>query len=153
MSKKSSATSKAASRKGIEQSFDPQVWDKAHKRAVDYHITLEKNHRLGFIGSCVELPNVYADGTDAQGCYEATLQAVTVAVAAMLESGQRPPVPAGAGKRTLQVNVRLTPEEKALLSNASAILGFSGLSDFMRNSAMEKVAGSAAVLSNVLGDS
>lgn len=150
MSKKSSATSRAASRKQVEQPFDPHVWDKAHKRAVDYHITLEKNHRLGFIGNCVELPNVYADGADAQGCYEAALEAVTVAVAAMLESGQRPPVPAGAGKRTLQVNVRLTPEEKALLSNASAILGFSGLSDFMRNSAMEKVAGSATVLGKMM---
>jgi hypothetical protein len=37
-----------------------------------------------------------------------------------------------------------------MLSNASAILGFSGLSDFMRNSAMEKVAGSAAVLGKMM---
>ena len=68
----------------------------------------------------------------------------------MLECGQRPPVPASAKKRTLQVNVRLTPEEKSLLSNASAILGFSGLSDFIRNSALEKVSGSASLLDQMM---
>lgn len=77
-------------------------------------------------------------------------EALAVAAATMLECGQRPPVPMDARKRTLQVNIRLTPEEKSLLSNASTILGFSGVSDFIRNSALEKVSGSAALLTKML---
>jgi predicted RNase H-like HicB family nuclease len=112
---------------------------------------LEQNPKLGFIASSVELSNVYADGKTADECYQAVQEALTVAVATMIECGQRPPVPASAKKRTLQVNVRLTAEEKSLLSNASSVLGFSGLSDFIRNSALEKVSGSASLLTKMLG--
>ncbi len=35
-------------------------------------------------------------------------------------------------KRTTQVNVRLTHEEKALLTSAAAQSGFQGLADFLR---------------------
>jgi predicted RNase H-like HicB family nuclease len=135
----------------LDKPFEQDVWSKAHKRAREYHIVLEQSPKLGFIGSSMELPNVYADGKTADDCYEAVQQALTVAVATMLKCGRRPPVPASGKKRTLQVNVRLTAEEKSLLSNASSILGFSGLSDFIRNSALEKVSGSASLLTKMLG--
>lgn len=150
-SKKSTTTSKAKKGKTLNKPFAQDVLKKAHKRAKEYHIVLEQNVKLGFIGSSVELPNVYADGKTADDCYKAVQEALTVAVATMLECGQRPPVPASAKKRTLQVNVRLTPEEKSLLSNASSVLGFSGLSDFIRNSALEKVSSSANMLTKMLG--
>ena len=150
-SKKSTTTSKAKMDKSLNKPFEQSVFDKAHKRAREYHVVLEQNSKLGFIGSCVELPNVYVDGKTPEKCYEAIQEALTVAVAAMLECGQRPPVPVSAKKRMLQVNVRLTPEEKSLLSSASSILGFSGLSDFIRNSALEKVSGSASLLTKMLG--
>jgi len=137
--------------KGLNKPFEEGILDKACERANKYHIILEQNSKLGFIGSCVELPNVYVDGKTLEECYEAIQEALTIAVAAMLECGQRPPVPASAKKRMLQVNVRLTPEEKSLLSSASSILGFSGLSDFIRNSALEKVSGSASLLTKMLG--
>lgn len=149
-SKKSKTTSKAKM-KNLDKPFDKDILAKAEKRAQEYHIVLEQNAKLGFIGSCVELPNVYTDGKTAEECYGNMQQALTVAVGTMLECGQRPPVPASAKKRTLQVNVRLTPEEKSLLSNASSILGFSGLSDFIRNSALEKVSSSASLLTKMLG--
>jgi predicted RNase H-like HicB family nuclease len=148
-SKKSKTTSKAKG-KNLNKPFEQAILNKAHKRAAEYHIILEENSKLGYIGSCVELPNVYVDAETPEKCYEAAKEALTVAVATMLECGQRPPVPANAKKRTLQVNVRLTPEEKSLLSNASSILGFSGLSDFIRNSALEKVSGSASMLNKML---
>ena len=135
----------------MDKPFDQEILNKARKRAKEYHIVLEQNPKLGFIGSSVELPNVFADGKTADACYEAVQEALTAAVATMLECGQRPPVPASAKKRTLQVNIRLTQEEKSLLSNASSILGFSGLSDFIRNSALEKVSGSANLLAKMLG--
>jgi uncharacterized protein (DUF1778 family) len=62
-----------------------------------------------------------------------------IAVATMIERGQRPPHPASAKKRSEQVNVRLTSEEKILLSNAASNLGFKGISDFLRNIALNRV--------------
>jgi len=102
-------------------------------------MTLERNEKLGFVGSSVELPTVFADGMTPETCYEATEGALTVAVATMIECGQIPPQPASARKRTEQVNVRLTAEEKMLLSNAASSLGFKGISDFIRNMAMSRV--------------
>jgi len=107
--------------------------------ASDYRIILEKNDRLGFIGSSVELPTVFADAKTLDKCYKATQEALMVAVATMIECGQRPPQPSSANKRTEQVNVRLTSEEKILLTNAASSLGFKGISDFLRNAALNRV--------------
>jgi len=107
--------------------------------ASDYRIMLEKNDRLGFIGSSVELPTVFADAKTTDKCYKATQEALMVAVATMIECGQRPPQPSSANKRTEQVNVRLTSEEKILLTNAASSLGFKGISDFLRNAALNRV--------------
>jgi len=105
----------------------------------DYRITLERNDRLGFIGSSLELPTVFADAKTPDKCYRATQEALMVAVATMIECGQRPPQPSSAKKRTVQVNIRLTSEEKLLLANAAMSLGFKGISDFIRNSALNRV--------------
>ena len=149
-SKKSKPTSKVRQERHLNKAFDPAVLEKARKRARGYHIVLEQSPKLGFIGSSLELPNVYADAKTPEACFAATRKALTAAVAAMLECGQRPPVPAGSRKRTFQVNIRLTGEEKALLSDASSLLGFTGLSDFVRNSALERVSRSASQLTKLL---
>jgi len=112
---------------------------KAKKIASDYRIILERNERLGFIGSSVELPTVFADAKTPEKCYKATQEALMVAVATMIECGQRPPQPASARRRNEQVNVRLTAEEKLLFTNAAMNLGFKGISDFIRNSALNRV--------------
>ena len=112
---------------------------KAKKIVADYRIILERNERLGYIGSAVELPTVFADAKTPEKCYKAAQEALMVAVAMMIECGQRPPQPASAGMRTEQVNVRLTAEEKLLFANAAMNLGFKGVSDFIRNSALNRV--------------
>jgi len=112
---------------------------KAKKIVADYRIMLERNEKLGFIGSAVELPTVFADAKSPEDCYKATEKALMVAVATMIECGQRPPQPASARLRTEQVNVRLTAEEKLLFANAAMNLGFKGVSDFIRNSALDRV--------------
>ncbi len=112
---------------------------KAGKIVADYRIILERNERLGFIGSSVELPTVFVDAKTPEQCYRATQEALMVAVATMIECGQRPPQPASAGRRTEQVNVRLTAEEKLLFANAAMNLGFKGISDFIRNTALNNV--------------
>ena len=123
----------------LRRAFKASVLRKAKKIAADYRIVLEKNERLGFIGSSVELPTVFADAKTPNKCYKATRDALMVAVATMIECGQRPPQPASAGRRTEQVNVRLTAEEKLLFANAAMNLGFKGISDFIRNTALNSV--------------
>ncbi len=150
MSKKSKHSSRTQTTRKPVEPFNSEVLRKARKKAGEYHIVIERNERLGFIGSSVELPNVYAEGKTADECYRAAQEALTIAVATMVEAGRQPPVVAGPHKRTIQVNVRLTPEEKSMLLSASSLLGFSGLSDFIRNAAIERVGSSAALLSKVM---
>lgn len=140
MSRSSKNSSKSGAKsKDLKRSFKESVLRKAKKMAADYRIVLEKNERLGFIGSSVELPTVFADAKTPDKCYKATQEALMVAVATMIECGQRPPQPASAGRRTEQVNVRLTAEEKLLFANAAMNLGFKGISDFIRNTTLNSV--------------
>jgi len=57
-------------------------------------------------------------------------------VAYMLEIGETPPPPASDQKRTEQVNVRLTTEEKLVLEEAAHSSGFRGISDFVRTASL-----------------
>jgi len=125
--------------KVLDKPFKESIVRKAKKLVADYRIILERNERLGFIGSAVEFPTVFADARTPEQCYKATQDALMVAVATMLESGQRPPQPASMGLRTEQVNVRLTAEEKLLFANAAMNLGFKGISDFIRSTALNNV--------------
>lgn len=118
--------------------FRPSVLEKAREIASGYKLTIEKSDRLGYIGSSVELPTVFADGDTPERCYEATQQALSVAVAAMLEAGQTPPQPAAFMKRTTQVNVRLTQEEKAMIANAATRAGFKGMADYIRTTVLDR---------------
>jgi predicted RNase H-like HicB family nuclease len=137
-SSKNSSKSEAKS-KALDKPFKESIVCKAKKLVADYRIILEHNEQLGFIGSAVELPTVFADAETPEQCYKATQEALMVAVATMIECGQRPPQPASAGRRTEQVNVRLTAEEKLLFANAATNLGFKGISDFIRNTALNTV--------------
>ncbi len=140
MSRSSKNSSKTGAKsKGLERPFKESVVRKATKIVADYRIILERNERLGFIGSSVELPTVFADAKTPEKCYRVTADALMVAIATMIECGQRPPQPASAGRRTEQVNVRLTAEEKLLFANAAMNLGFKGISDFIRNTALNSV--------------
>jgi len=118
--------------------FRPSVFEKAREIASGYKVTIEKSERLGYIGSSVEIPTVFADGDMPEKCYKATQEALTVAVAAMLEAGQTPPQAAAFMKRTTQVNVRLTHEEKAMIANAATRAGFKGLADYIRTTVLDR---------------
>jgi len=118
--------------------FGPSILQEARDIAGGYKLTIEKSERLGYIGSAVEMPTVFADGPTPQKCYQATQEALSVAVAAMLEAGQTPPQSAAFMKRTTQVNVRLTHEEKALIASAATRAGFKGLADFIRTTVLDR---------------
>jgi len=140
MSKSSKNSSRSGAKsKGLKKPFKESVVRKARKIVGGYRIILERNERLGYIGSSVEIPTVFADARTPEQCYKATQEALTIAVATMIECAQRPPQPASAKRRNEQVNVRLTAEEKLLFENAAMNFGFKGISDFIRNSALNRV--------------
>ena len=120
------------------KSFRPAILEEARAIARRYKLTIEKSDRLGYVGSSVELPTVFADGGTPEKCYEATQQALSVVVATMLEAGQTPPQSAAFMKRTTQVNIRLTHEEKAIIAAAAAKAGFKGLADFIRTTVLDR---------------
>jgi len=122
--------------KRLDQPFDPGVLRRAEEIVEGYRIILEPSKELGFIGSSVELPMVFADGRTPDACVKATRSALTVTVATMME--MRKPPPTAKGTRTEQVNVRLSAQEKLALETAAAGSGFRGISDFVRAAALEK---------------
>jgi len=95
-----------------------------------------------------EEPYFYAFGIEARGamgggetieaCHEDIVKAMTLWVAGMLEDGDTPPAPISDEKRSAQVNVRLTEDEKFRLEEAARRAGFRGLSDFVRSAALDK---------------
>lgn len=109
----------------------------AQALAEQYQVIL--SHEEGhWYGRGLEMPYVFGDGKSPTACLAATREALASAVAYLLESGENPPAPAREGKRTMQVNVRLTPEEKAQLESVAHRQGFEGLSDFVRAAALKE---------------
>jgi predicted RNase H-like HicB family nuclease len=125
-------SSKSAKRsKAIDRPFDPEVLRRARKIADSYQIVLHYEDGE-YYGRGLELPNVINDGKTPDECVTATRDILTTAVAYMLETGETPPPPASGKKRTEQINVRLTTEERLLLEEAARNKGFRGISDFVR---------------------
>ena len=108
----------------------------ARSIADEYQIILT-NEDDEWYGHGLEMPKVMADGKTVAQCVKNTREAMTAAVAYMIESGQVPPSPAKEGKRTEQVNIRLGAMEKFALTFAAKQKGFKSLADFLRASALD----------------
>lgn len=120
----------------IDRPFAAGVLREARLIAEQYQVVLcrEDDH---WYGRGFELPTVFGDGKTVEKCVASTRDALAGAVALLIESGNRPPAPATAARRTEQVNVRLTADEKLLLEASARRRGFEGLSDFIRAAAIE----------------
>ncbi len=117
--------------KGMNAPFGASILQSARRMANAYDLILR--HEDGeWYGHALEYPEAMGDGKTVEACVRATRAALAVAVATLLEAGQMPPAPAREGQRSAQVNVRLTPEEKAVLESKAKAKGFRGLSDFIR---------------------
>lgn len=140
MSRKSSKSpnQQQAISQAIDRPFSPEIWARARNTVLRYRLILEPSEEVGFVGTALELPGAFADGRTADECVSATREAVATAVATMLEAGQEPPRPASS-RRTEQINIRLSAEEKALLEDLARTRGFRGISDFMRAAALERL--------------
>jgi predicted RNase H-like HicB family nuclease len=124
------------SSRGLDRPIVAEIRERAARAVRDYQIILT-NEEGQWYGRGLEMPHVFGDGVTPAKCIESTREALTAAVGYMLEKGQTPPSPAKQGKRTTQVNVRLTVEEKAILEGTARRKGFQGLADFIRASALE----------------
>lgn len=152
MSAKSNASSKRASDKKrgehsgsserinsrLRDPFRSDIWKNAIHLAQQYQIILESEAGHWY-GRGLELPHVFGDGSTPQACIKSTRQALAAAVAYLMERRRKPPSPARNGRRTQQVNVRLTAEEKAMLESIARGKGFQGLSDYLRSAALQPV--------------
>lgn len=138
LNRSTSAKSKSRSVR-IDRPFDPALLRRARKIAEQYRILI---HREGdeYYGQALEFPGAMNEGSTPTQCLEHTIDIVTTAIAAMLERGEIPPLPASDERRDEQVNVRLSKLEKLTFEEAARRRGFRGLSDFMRSATMSSVA-------------
>ena len=134
MSVKSKNSMRKNRKSDLARPFDGKILDDARHLAEKYQVILSQEDDI-WLGRGLELPTAFGDGKNPDECIASTREALVASVATMLEMGQCPPSPAG-GKRTVQVNVRMTPEEKVLLENTAKANGFRGVGDFMRTRAL-----------------
>jgi len=121
--------------KKLNKAFDKDVLTPAKKIAEKYEIILSFDNGEWY-GRGLEMPNVFGDGKTPDECVKNTRKGLISAVAHLLEQGEIIPAPASANKRTEQVNIRLTPEEKAIFGASARANGFNSLADFIRAKAM-----------------
>lgn len=131
-------TGKAKRAKALDRPFEPAVLRRAQRTAKQYRLILEPDEELGFVGHALELPNVFADGSTANECVRSVREALTAAVATMIEAGQRPPAPSAEGKRAMQINIRLTAHEKLQLEEMARQHGYRSVSDYLRATALAR---------------
>jgi predicted RNase H-like HicB family nuclease len=112
---------------------------RARQIAQTYRVVIR--HEDGeYYGQALELPGAMNDGRTPAECLERTLEIVTTTVAAIIERGEIPPMPASDDRRDEQVNVRLSKLEKLAFESAARSRGFRGLGDFMRAATLSSVA-------------
>ncbi len=140
-SRKSGASSKkkvaARNRKASPSvPFDRKVWNEARELANQYKWVLERSRPGRYECWALEMPSVFDHGRTPGEAVENLRKSLTLAIATLLEHGQRPPLPARSGRRTRQVNLRVSELEKLLLEQSAQRRGFRGVSDFVRNAAL-----------------
>ena len=132
-----SVTLKNSDARAIDRPFDKAVLARARRTAEQYQIVL-KFEDGEWYGHGLELPGARGDGKTPAAAVADTREALVTMVAYMLEEGQAIPAPASEGNRSVQINIRVTPEEKTMLESRSRAKGFRGLSDFIRTAMLER---------------
>jgi predicted RNase H-like HicB family nuclease len=137
---RSSASGNSASRAAIDRPFDPALLAKAAAVVARYRVILGIDDEAGeYYGRGLELPGAMGDGKTPDKCVASTREAMRAIAAFMLERGERLPSPASDASRPVQLNIRVSAEEKLLFEEAARQRG-QGLSDFVRSAALAGVA-------------
>ena len=132
------STKRAAKSDGltIDRPFDPAILVRAREIARKYRIILELDDQHGYVGTSLEMPGVFSDGKNADACVESVREALTAAVAYLIEKGETPPAPADEQIRNKQVNIRVTEAEQRQLREAATARGYTDVSDYVRTTAL-----------------
>jgi predicted RNase H-like HicB family nuclease len=123
MSAKSKTTSGRS--KALDRPFDPDVWRRATEIARRYQVVMWFEDG-DYYGRGLELPGVMADGKTPDACMEQTREALTVAVATLLEDNEAPPPPQLSQSQPAPVRTRIrgkasTRRSKAPVTGARAV--------------------------------
>ena len=126
-----SPRSKRTSAGDLRRPFDAKVLARAREIVAGYQVVMWSEGGEYF-GRGVELPMTFGDGRTPDECMEHAREARVVTVASMLEPGEAPPPPASGEKRTEQINLRVSAEEKLRLETLARQHGFKGVGDYLR---------------------
>ncbi|SRR6266550_1375775 len=124
--------------KRLDRPFSSEVLRRAKDIANSYQIVIQAEDGE-YYGRGLEMPYVMNNGKTPDECVKATREALTAAVAYLLESGKAPPPPASEQNRSEQINIRVTTEEKMLLEEAARSRGFRGISDYVRSASLSNL--------------
>src|SRR5665213_663864 len=113
-----------------KQPFDRKILSKAKRAVEEYRFAFWREDGR-YVGQCVEMDTLGIGDTVEDCIAEAKILAIT-GLAYMLESGKRPPLPARNQTRNVQVNIRLSLDEKRAIEEAASKGGFRGISDYLR---------------------
>lgn len=133
-SESSNKRGKGRKTEALDRPFDPRVLARASDLANAYRFMLERTGDGRYLARAVEFPTVFVHAPTPNECERKIREALTVAVASMIEAGEAPPLPAD--ERRAQVNMRVSAGEKTLLEESARRAGFRGLSDFVRFAAL-----------------
>src|SRR5206468_2944449 len=123
----------------IDRPVSAALARQAKEIAAKYQVVIGFDDECGeYYGRGLELPGALGDGTTPDECVASTRSAMAAIVCFMLERGESPPAPAAQGLRKVQLNVRVTPEEKLLFEEAARRNG-QGISDYIRSAALSRV--------------
>ena len=112
---------------------------KAREAKKQYTFVVAPDGDCGYLAWSRELPTVLASGDSPDESLSALGFALETALAALLEDGEPLPPPFSRANRTEQVNIRLTPYEKEILTQEAARRGFRGLGDLIRTHVIESL--------------
>ena len=79
--------------KAISKPFDADILAAATERAKNYVIVVEPSEELGFVGHGMKFPTVFGDGKTEEECRDSVREAITGAIAAMIEMGREEFIP------------------------------------------------------------
>lgn len=131
-----SSKSGSPRQRAIDAPFAPALLDQAREIAGQYRILVEPGDDPNYVGYPLELPNCFGGGETAEEAFEEIREAATTLVAYLLEKGETPPPPFSGAKRSEQINIRVTAEEKLRIESVAQREGFRGASDFVRTRAL-----------------
>jgi predicted RNase H-like HicB family nuclease len=126
----------ASNKKRLDRPFDPAIVREAQSLSRRYQVVIRFDEECGeYYGRGLELPGALGDGRTPDQCVASTRAAMEAVAAFMLETGQSPPTPVAEGSRKIQLNIRVTADEKLIFEQAARSTG-QGLSDFIRAAAL-----------------